>query len=140
MATVTEFIDTKPTMQRLGGELVLAKNELNFADTPASAADVIQALKIPAGSMVLSVLTYINTAEGDVATCDVGDATDPNGYNDACDLNAAAGTVEKALEADALSVGKYYAADDTIDLTLDHNLDAAIVTVMALYAPIEKVS
>ena len=140
MATVTDFLTGKPTMDRLGGELVLAKNELNFATLNASAADVIQALNIPAGAFVLGVWTYINTAEGGVATADVGDAVDPNGYNDALDLNAAAGTVEKALEADALGVGKYYAAADTIDLTLDHNLDAVVVTVMALYTRPENVS
>jgi hypothetical protein len=133
MATVTTFITGQQEHEILKGYKGVIHNTLNFATTNASAADVIQALKVGAGMLVTSVRTKITTAEGGTATCDVGDGDDPNGYNDAADLNAAAGVIEKNLEADAYGVGKYYSADDTIDLTLDHDLDACVVEVIAEY-------
>lgn len=141
MATLTSFLTGKPTMQRLGGELVLAKQELDFSATNAAASDVVQAVNIPAGAFVLAVWIYINTAEGGVATADIGDGADPNGFDDAVNFNAAAGTVTKALQGtDAYAVGKYYSAADTVDIVPDNALDTAIVTVMVLYTLLESVS
>ena len=140
MAIRSDYRSGDPVLERLGGEVVVAQKEINFATLLGAVADVIEIMTIPAGAFVTNVWSYINTAEGGVATGDVGDGTDPNGYNDALDLNAAAGTVEKCLEADALSVGKYYAAEDTIDLTLDHECDTGIVTFIVEYVMLENVS
>ena len=141
MALITSFLTGKPTMQRLGGELVLAKQELDFSVTNVAASDVVQAINIPAGAFVLATWAYINTAEGGIATADIGDGADPNGFDDAVNFNAAAGTVTRTLQGtDAYAAGKYYSAADTIDIVPDNALDLAVITVMALYTVIESVT
>lgn len=133
MSIITEHIDGQQEHEILKGYKGTIHNTLDFSAINASAADVIQALKVGKGMLVSNVRTLITTAEGGTATCDVGDGDDPNGYNDAADLNAAAGVIEVNLEADAYGEGKYYSAADTIDLTLDHDLDACVVEVIADY-------
>jgi len=141
MATVTTFMTGEETLQRLGGEVVLAKQELDFSATNVSASDVVQALNIPAGAFVTAVWVYINTAEGGTSTNDIGDGSDPNGWDDAVNFNATAGTVTRTTQGtDAYAVGKYYSAADTIDIVPSADLDTAVVTVMAMYSMIESVS
>jgi hypothetical protein len=141
MALITSFTDSAPTMQRLGGEMVLVTKELDFSVTNAAIADVVEAISIPAGAFVTGVWTYINTAEGGVATADVGDGADANGWDAVVNLNATAGTVARTLQGtDAYAVGKYYSSEDTIDIVPTAALDACVVTVIALYAVIENVS
>ena len=134
MATITTFVEGDQAHEVVQGRVGYMSKVLDFSVTNASAADVVQALKVKAGTTILSCGTRIKTAEGGTATADLGDASDPNGFGDAVDLNAAAGTIEKALEADAYGIGRHYSSDDTIDLTLDHALDAAVIEVFATYA------
>lgn len=132
MAIISTFVDDQQIVKKLTNDVVTVQNRLNFSTTNASAADVIEAVKVPKGAMVLRVATYVSTAEGAAATADVGDGTDPNGYNDACDLNAT-GMETSITSTDAYNEGKLYAVDDTIDLTLGHDMDACIVDVIAEY-------
>jgi len=134
MATVNDFVKGVQGHQVQQGLVGYMSNILDFSVTNAASSDVVEALPVTSGTTILSCGTRIITAEGGTATADLGDGTDPNGYGDAVDLNAAANTIEKALEADAYGVGVYYSADDTIDLTLDHALDAGKVEVWATYA------
>lgn len=131
--TIDTHIDGSQVHSILGGIKGTIRNTLDFATTNAAATDIVQALKVGAGMIVTNVRTRIVTAEGATATCDVGDGDDPNGYNDAADLNAAENVIETNLEADPYGEGKYYAVEDTIDLTLDHALDACVVEVSAEY-------
>ncbi|MCK5612991.1 hypothetical protein KAR91_64550 [Candidatus Pacearchaeota archaeon] len=139
MATVTTFLSRQVEKNFLNGQAVYSENTLDFSAINASSADVVQALKIPAGALVEAVWCYIGTAEGGTMTFDIGDADDPNGYDDAVDGNATAGTMTRSLEAtDALGVGKYYSSADTIDITLDNDADAMIITIVARYTVLES--
>lgn len=136
MATVTTFVDKDVAHEVLEGNRGVKVVEIDFSQTNASAADVVQIAKVSAGTLVEKVDYRVKTAEGGTATADIGDGDDPNGYDDAINLNAAANTVAGTLPVvatDAYAKGKYYAADDTIDLTLDHNLDAAVVVFYVHY-------
>jgi len=94
---------------------------VNTAITNRGAADVLQLFKVPAESLV-TIVPHVLTAEGGVATADLGWAEDPNGFADALDLNVAT-----TLAAPAAPVTKYFSGDAIISITLDHALDAAVL-------------
>ena len=125
--TITTHIDGSQVHSILGGIKGVIRNTLDFSANNSAATDIVQALKVGAGMIVTNVRTRVITAEGAACTGDVG------GYNDAADLNAAENVIETNLEADPFGEGKYYAADDTIDLTLDHVASVAVLEVSAEY-------
>lgn len=94
---------------------------VNTAVTNRSSADVLQLFKVPADSLV-TIIPDVVTAEGGVATADLGWTEDPNGFADALDLNVAT-----TLAAPATPVTKFMTGDTIVTLTLDHDLDAAIL-------------
>lgn len=111
--------------------------------TALGAADVIEALPIPAKTVVLRVGLDVTTAEGGTLTIDVGDGSDPDGYLDGVNAN----TVTSYSSALALtegtpntitgySNGKYYSAADTIDVTTVNAADTAVVRLWALVADV----
>ena len=115
--------------------IYVIKKRLNFATTGATAADVLQVINIPAGTHVLNAGTKVITAEGGTATADLGFAGDPNGFNDAIDLNGTAGTTEIGVggtDAYVTAGGSLVTTADTIDLTLDHTMDTAVIDVFAV--------
>lgn len=84
-------------------------------------ADVVQALKVPAKSHVENFIVEIVTPTVLTVTALVGDGADPNGFDNAIDLNASAGTRTKGIggtDAFITAGGKFYDSADTIDLTL----------------------
>ena len=133
------FTTGTQTVEELGNRMMKAQNKVDFSAHPCTAAGgVVEVLSIPAGAYVERVILRVDTAEGGTATGDLGDGTDPNGYDDAMNLNAAANTCYSSVAGtDALAEGKYYSAADTIDLSLDHDLDAGIYTVAAIYFMLE---
>jgi len=134
MATKTYYTDKKAAMENENKDKGINYNVIDFGSQNEVSGDTIQALNIKAGTYVEKVCTRIITAEGGTLTFDIGDATDPNGWNDAVDGNAAATTVTKTLEAtDPYGAGKYYAADDTIDILLDNDADTAVIEIWAEY-------
>lgn len=135
MATITEFVDGVQAREHIGGHLVVAENKLDFSALNVSAADVVQAVKIPAGALVMDVWLKVTTAEGGAGNTDVGDADNVDGWDVDVDINAAALT----LGDGAYAGGKYYAAEDTIDLIPSVDLDTAVVTVVVAYAVLERV-
>lgn len=97
---------------------------------PVSSADVLNVLNVKAGWLVLGAGIKILTAAGGTCTGTFGDGDDADGWDaSSVNLNAAAGTVTLVSAAltegtpntftDALFGGKYYSADDTLDITLD---------------------
>lgn len=97
----------------------IMEKEIDLAGV--STGDVIQALKIPAGTMVQNVTTKIVTPSDKVTTANVGDGNDADGYDAAIDLAAAAGTRTKGVggtDAYVTADGTLYSVEDTIDLTL----------------------
>lgn len=121
--------------------IMLISNTIDFSIDKADALDVIEAIDVGAGDIVLKVLVEVETVEGGTLTFDVGDGTDPNGYLDAVNGNSAGmtGTALALTEGapntvSAYSNGKLYTAADTIDLVMDNAADAAVVKVSALIA------
>lgn len=135
MATITSFLTGVQEVESTDDRIVSVKNTLDFSSTNVSAADVVQALKIPANSIVLGgVQTDVQTAEGGTATANIGDASDVSGYDAGVNFNSATTTVVNSTrEADNYSEGRVYDAADTIDIIPANNLDAAIVQVSCMY-------
>jgi hypothetical protein len=142
MPTVTTFIDGQQTHKKLGGDVVSVENKIDFSATNASGSDVVQVLKIPAGALVKNVWVTVLTPEGGTSTATVGDGAGADSWDASTNLNATANTVTAGLPGtDAYATaGKYYAAADTIDLTLSANdVDTAILNVSAEYVVKERI-
>tara|TARA_R100001443_G_scaffold587_1_gene2360 strand:+ start:152 stop:610 length:459 start_codon:yes stop_codon:yes gene_type:complete len=93
------------------------------------AGDILEAITIPADSIIVEVGISILVAEGGTATADVGFTGDgPDGFLDGVDLNAAVGITYNSLNAatgaDTYSGGRYQAAEDTIDVKFVNAMDA----------------
>ena len=93
------------------------------------AGDILEAIKIPADSIVVEVGISILVAEGGTATADIGFTGDgPDGFLDGVDLNAAVGitynNLNAATGADTYSGGRYQASEDTIDVKFVNAMDA----------------
>lgn len=87
--------------------------------------DVIQALQIPAKTLVLAVGYEVTTVFDDMADTDIGDGSVTDGYIDGASFATASSgfswvtTFNEATPnttADGMSLGKYYSAADTIDI------------------------
>lgn len=84
--------------------------------------DVVQCLDIPAKTLVMQVSCVVVTqAAATDATVELGDGDGTNSWDAAVALEAAAGTrtvsaVGTDAYAAAATMGKYYAAADTIDI------------------------
>ena len=91
-----------------------------------AAADVIKAVTVKAGEMVIGCSARIITACSAAMTATIGDGDDPDGYVTSVSLNGTAGTVTSTTGAllqsgttpYAITQGKVYSAEDTIDLVL----------------------
>lgn len=136
MGIISTFVTNDPSPQRIGGEPIMVHKTLDFSSTNASASDVIETIKVLAGTFVHSVHTRVSTVEGGTMTFDVGDGADPNGYDDAVAGNSApsngACSGASTIGTDAYAVGKKYTANDTIDIVLDDAADAMVLEVYAL--------
>lgn len=83
--------------------------------------DVVQALSIPAGTLVKNVFTKIITPSDKVTTANLGDGDAAAGFDAAINLAAAVGTRTKGtggVDAFVTDDGKLYSVADTIDLTV----------------------
>lgn len=98
--------------------------------TALAATDVLEVVKIPANTLVLSVALNVTTAEGGTLTIDVGDGSDPDGYLDGVNANTAAAYTTNAAAGTPTGYagGKYYTAEDTIDVTTVNAADAAVMS------------
>jgi len=144
MAIITKFVSGTtltqkniPTPGPFAGGSMLIENILDFSTSgpgEVAAADVVQALKVPVNCLVTHVQVTVITVEGATCTATVGDADGANSWDAATDLNATKGTTTySAAGTDAYATGgKIYKADDTIDLTMGHDTDAAKILVTAL--------
>jgi hypothetical protein len=130
MATVTDFVKTTSRVTKLDTEKFVISNYIDFAVTGASSGDTVQLLNVSAYDLIERVDVVRVTAEGTASTGCVGDDADIDGYDAGIDLNAT--TVTRSLEAtDAYGVGRYYTADNTIDLLPAQNLSTAAFHVVA---------
>lgn len=140
MATRTEWaVATNACVPASGlNRFFVLYNKIDLSDINSAASDVIQALAVPAKTFVIDVLTRVVTAEGGALTATVGDGSGAASWDGATDLNASALTVtQSAAGTDAYATtaakGKYYADEDTIDLTMSAAIgDAAVMEVFAI--------
>lgn len=122
------------------GRTFVLKRTIDFAATPATAAASPHPLfNIPAKTFVRLVQVDVTTAEGGTLTLDLGDGSSAAGFLSNVNGNSVASTVNTLLLTEAApntvtaySNGKYYSADDAIDLTLDNDADAAVITFRAI--------
>lgn len=140
MAIKKDFTVGAQAAKLIGTNIVKAEVLIDFESVPGSANDVYEAIKIPAYAKVMEVHTVIKTAEGSALTMDLGDGTDPNGWDDAVNGNAGVGANTRSTPGtdDLATGGKFYVADDTIDVTIDNDADTGAVVVMAIYMISEK--
>lgn len=141
MTTQSYFVNQQGYTKLLGTNKVKAEAVIDFTKQNVSAADVVPVLRIPKGAFVSTVGVIVNTKEGATCTATVGDGDAAAGWDASTNLNANAGTLTVPVQGtDAYAYGKIYLADDTIDLTMGHDTDAAKITVFAEYSIIEKIA
>jgi hypothetical protein len=109
------------------------------------ANDKVKAIKVPAKHAVLKVMTEVVVAEGTTCTGEVGTSSDADGYIDAVNLNATAGTLVTNASGGALTaheddIGAVSASADGIYLTVAHNASAAKLKITAIIADLAGLS
>lgn len=116
----------------LGEEFNFSK-EFDLAVTNSASGDVLQLIDIPAKTLVKGVQVVLLTLEGGTLTGTFGDGDDADGWIKApVDFDATANDVYGSghilaistvtgTHDDAYHPGKYYAAADTIDVTMSAN-------------------
>jgi len=139
MATV-DRTSTQKTSAFQAGRMFTIENTVSTV--VATTLDVIKALVIPKGTYVTRVYAKIVTAAdgGTSQTGDIGDTTDPNGWDNQIDLKATAGTeTVSAAGTDAyhptgkgrdMLDGKAYASEGEITVTV--TLGGTVPTVGSL--------
>jgi hypothetical protein len=93
--------------------------------TALASGDVLEAIPVPAKTLVMAVGVDVTTAGTASLTLDVGDATDPDGYHDGIAADAVGSFCTALALAEGTpntivgySAGKYYSAADTLDVKL----------------------
>lgn len=134
MATIDYTTGTQVT-KLLGSNVVKAQNTLDFADTNCGAGDTCQALKVPAGAMVTNLMLKIDTTSTNTVT--IGDGDDADGWRLSTTLSGAGNVVFTPYPATSAAYaqlgGKYYSAEDTIDLVMSAANTTGAVTLTAIY-------
>lgn len=113
--------------------------ELDFAAIAAAraaagvaalaATDTLDVIPLPAGTTVLMVGADVTTAEGAVATMDVGDGSSATTYMSNVNLNAV------AANGATVAAPVFYGSANKIMVTIDSNdTDVAVVRVWAIVA------
>jgi len=111
------------------------EKKIDLSANNSGSSDVLECLNVPAGTFVFDVFVRVITPEGGTLTATVGDGAGADSWDASTNLNATAGTVTHgASGTDAYATsGKFYAAADTIDLTMSANAgDTAVFVVSAL--------
>ena len=140
MATVTTFVDRESEEKLpVNNAVIINKNRLDFSATNVSSGDVVQAIKVPKGASVMDFRTRTVTPEGSAATATAGDGDSAAAWDASVNLNSA-GFYATTKGTDTYADGRVYAANDTIDLVVDADLDTAVIDVWALYALDEDVA
>lgn len=144
ISTLDIFGTTHPS--RAAGPIVpsLRYFELDFAKALAAkgsalaAADVVEVLNVPAGSVVLGAGAFVKVAaDSTTLTVGVGDGAVTNAWVDAFNAKSAAGTY--AADKNNTTNWKTYGTADTIDVifqTLTGTLTSGKLVVYALIADV----
>lgn len=109
--TATAAQANMPAIMHLDG--VIARVVEYVSTAAASAGDVYQMVKIPAGALVTRVIAA-NSASAGVITVNIGDGNDTSAYAAAAVLSGSAVVVTGQYRG----LGRSYSAEDTIDLVV----------------------
>ncbi|MBP9155849.1 MAG: hypothetical protein KBF48_12965 [Xanthomonadales bacterium] len=106
--------------------------------TEFGAADILQAITVPAGYRATACWVDVKKVEGGAATIDIGDGATADGYLNDVDINALGVTYMTLALTEAApntitryTLGKTYTSADTIDITF--NTAATAVAVFDVY-------
>lgn len=132
MATVSyadSYLKSLGVLDIPQGFMCSVYDSLSSGDGNLDAADIWEALSIPAGAVVTEVGIAILTTEGGTATADVGlTGVSADGFLDGVNLNAAAGICYNSLNTtiglETYSSGHYFSSADTIDVLFNNAMDA----------------
>lgn len=124
---------------KLYDPLVVVSDPITFASTGTT----VQAIDVPAKTLVTEVTLIITTAfAGGTPSLDVGDGADVDGWVDTTDITegTAASYRGDPTNTGAYSDdGKYYTAADTIDVVLSASLTAGVAYVVARMVRLDEV-
>lgn len=111
----------------------IAREIIDFSLDPVNIANgdtaTIQLMKVEAGIIVTNLHVLVETAEGEAFAVEVGDGDNPDGYFDGAvaDLNLNSATLQPANGSYiATDKGRYYSADDTIDMVFANSTGSAV--------------
>tara|TARA_B100001173_G_scaffold272524_1_gene251085 strand:+ start:268 stop:702 length:435 start_codon:yes stop_codon:yes gene_type:complete len=116
----------------------LVENTIDFTPFDPAANDLVQAIDVPAESIVMNAGLEVLTASPSGVTLDMGDGDTVDIYVDGLDSTS---TGYSAIHQDVLSTGKVYASADTLDIKVLGAQDtSAKVRVWAVICDISGVS
>jgi hypothetical protein len=100
----------------------LVENTIDFTPFDPAANDLVQAIDVPAESIVMNAGLEVLTASSSGVTLDMGDGDTADIYVDGLDSTSAG---YSAVHQDVLSTGKIYASADTLDIKVIGAQDTA---------------
>lgn len=130
-------------------KVFIIENIIDFAATNRTATDILQVLHVKAGSFVMLAGIEVLVVEDSTLTLDLGDGANADGFLDGIDAEAATGYFDSSQaytvsttnantvleDADVLygvMGGKFYTADDTIDVIVNNTSDTGKIRVFAV--------
>lgn len=142
MANITAF-KRNGKLEHHSGLLSTIAVTIDTTSTNVGASDTVDIADLPIGNIrPIMFMVSVTTADGETATADFGlkpttgsaFTADPNGLNDAVDLDSAVVSAG-AIGTDA-QMGQLLTATDgaTLYMTADHALEDAIFEVVLVYA------
>jgi hypothetical protein len=125
--------------QRLGDDPSGIRSvQVAMASFTAESTTNAQIFAVPKDTLIVDVIGRVITAFGSGATVDVGDSADYDGYINATQMADTVTGYKRMLDdsTHAYVGGKYYEADDTINIWLDPNSSTAgTADVYCFYVP-----
>jgi hypothetical protein len=102
---------------------------VDFAAHNSGVGESSDFVNTPEKSVVTRVDGLLLTAEGGVATLDIGDEADPDGWIDGANANGTAGALIAKAGTEAYAAGKYYATATPLRIVTVAACDVAKVAI-----------
>jgi hypothetical protein len=134
MSVIATFTNKTQPVSCVKSQLVKAENVIDFSLTPCLSGDVVQAIEVEAGDIVLTAGFKVLT--GETGNVTYGDGVDPDLF---VTTQSVASTGTFVSNGAILTAGsKAYTVADTLDLTLSANMDSGKIAVYAVIAKLEN--
>jgi len=133
MATINFLKCGPPVPRTLDSAKAVHVMDIDFSVNNATSGDTWQIMPIPKNMWIVDVFAYNTTAEGGTATINVL-VTSGTTFLTSFNLNSAAGMGRYMNPTTtAAQTGQLYVAEDTLDLLINNDLDAAEVRIVVEY-------